>query len=203
MLPTNPRAGAARSKSVTRQPPPQTRSTAHARGNSSWENSGGGGSWLDERGRTSRGAEQRPLRTQRSMSNVQRPRAHDQSARAPSLPRGVRERAPPSSSSNYAPRGTHSRVPSSRESNSSASSDSTASSSGSFLDRMRQRYPGSSSSQSSFEIEREPSDSKMYTKDKPNGELSFGIAVGSVLIASALSDLHQQLSANRTPNPSP
>ena len=120
-----------------------------------------------------RSSEERPLRTQRSMGSVQqRPRAHDRSMPPPPLPRAGRERAP-SSTSNYASHASRSRAPSSAASDSSASSVITTSSSGSFLDRMRQKYPAPSSSVSSFEVEREPSESgkgHSYSKDKENGE---------------------------------
>lgn len=49
---------------------------------------------------------------------------------------------------------------------------------------MRQKYPASSSSQSSFEIEREPSDSgKTYPRGKDDGEQSFQTSYADMLIS--------------------
>ncbi|KAH8117466.1 hypothetical protein DFH11DRAFT_1504238 [Phellopilus nigrolimitatus] len=143
MLPANPRSG--RSLTTRRPAASQSRSVSRPRVGYSEETE------REPRGRTQQDVSIRP---QRSMSNVSLSRTHQSTESPPPLPRQAHRTTP-----SNAVRPAHSRPPASRE---SVISDSSVSSSGSsFMDRMRQRYPDSSSSQTSLELEQDsPKDHK-------------------------------------------
>ncbi|KAI5123289.1 hypothetical protein M0805_009310 [Coniferiporia weirii] len=143
MLPANPRAG--RSVSATRRPAAaaQPRSTSRPRTDFSVTERDDWG----KRGRTQQPASTRQVRPQYSTGKL--PARMDRPIQTPPL---MSRTAQKSTSSTYSP-SAFPRAPPSRGSESSSSS--LSSSGSSFLDRMKQRNLGSSSSQSSLELEEE------------------------------------------------
>lgn len=161
MLPSNPRAPS-RSRSIARQPPPfsnTTSTSARSRSASRPTDYPSRPSVDSSNSQYSSRRDAQPskqIHTQRSMGALPSSRAKRSmdAPLPPPLPRlNPNNYASASSTSPYA------RPPPSRDSDTSSSSASATSSGSSFLDRMKHRR-NLSSSQSSFEIDRDPLPSK-------------------------------------------